>query len=100
MMAALLLAPLAAMIIGPLVAEKLQLAARGAYTLSVIAALLIAVLGTPDPLRTRAAAPPGPGRFEPPHRLQHRHASKLVTSARHVQLSCLNSTRLPCNPRA
>jgi hypothetical protein len=49
MLAALLLVPIGAMIIGPRVAEKLQLAARGAYSLSVIAVILIAVLGVWNP---------------------------------------------------
>lgn len=43
-LAFLLLTPLGAMIIGPLVAKKLQLTARGAYSLSVIAVILLFVV--------------------------------------------------------
>jgi hypothetical protein len=45
MLAIMLLAPVGAMIIGALVAEKLQLAASTAYSLSVVAVILTAVLG-------------------------------------------------------
>jgi hypothetical protein len=45
MLAIVLLAPVGAMIIGALVAEMLQLAAGAAYSLSVVAVILIAVLG-------------------------------------------------------
>jgi hypothetical protein len=43
-MASVLLAPLGAMIIGPLVAKMLQLTARGAYTLSVLAVILLVLV--------------------------------------------------------
>ncbi|MDA1386292.1 MULTISPECIES: hypothetical protein [Glycomyces] len=49
-MAALLLAPLGAMIIGPLVAKMLRLTARGAFALSVLAViLLVCVLKSSNP---------------------------------------------------
>ena len=44
-LAALLLVPLGAMITGPLVAKKLRLASWGAYSLSVIAAVVTVGLG-------------------------------------------------------
>jgi hypothetical protein len=48
-LALLLLAPLGAMIIGPLVAEKLRLAARGIYSLSFIAGYLVWLLALWNP---------------------------------------------------
>jgi hypothetical protein len=49
MLALLLLAPLSAMIIGPLVAEKLRLAAPGIYSLSFIAGYLVWLLALWNP---------------------------------------------------
>jgi hypothetical protein len=49
MLALLLLAPLGAMIIGPLVAEKLRLAAPGIYSLSFIAGYLVWLLALWNP---------------------------------------------------
>jgi peptidoglycan/LPS O-acetylase OafA/YrhL len=43
-LASLLLAPLGAMIIGPLVAKMLRLTARGTYSLSVIAVILLVLV--------------------------------------------------------
>ncbi|MDN3243104.1 hypothetical protein [Glycomyces tritici] len=49
MVALLLLAPLGAMIIGPLVAEKLRLAAPGIYSLAFIAGYLVWLLALWNP---------------------------------------------------
>ncbi|MFC3491622.1 hypothetical protein [Glycomyces rhizosphaerae] len=49
MLALLLLAPLSAMIIGPLVAVKLRLAAPGIYSLSFIAGYLVWLLALSNP---------------------------------------------------
>ena len=52
MLALLLLAPLGAMIIGPLVSEKLRLAAPGIYSLSFIAGYLVWLLALWHPGRS------------------------------------------------
>ncbi|MEU5872451.1 hypothetical protein AB0A73_12955 [Glycomyces sp. NPDC047369] len=50
MVAYMVLAPVGAMIVGPKVAQKLQLAARRAYCLSVVAVILVVVLGAWNPV--------------------------------------------------
>lgn len=56
-LAAMVLTPLGAMIIGPLVAERLGLANCGVYSLSVLAVVVLVVFGAQNPDLLRNVGP-------------------------------------------